>query len=362
MESADETTSSKLIQVLSRIDTTLATLDQRLQALEHSSNALPSWSSGAAAAQVGSSCGVQCTPKATEVVKHAHTGFATKHQVDPDGSTQLEEIILENGELWSLLLQISSPCLNRHLIEEHGYPEHKTFRFPLAQLLLYRNILRFIERTARLGSELRVLYSNETITSQLKQAIAEVLNCCDAHCAESADIWGANAARDLALFDELPGIFAPGTLLIESGDAGEGQIIEVSSCHTVAASEACVVEGWHFRWDGAAFSRTNMCFSVNRYGGTRPVGSLLYRPIIGSDPEKSIEVLERLIVRNRAALDTLKVLLEVEVGDYPLCKWKPPSSRGTEYGKPVNQPTPTLLPSLPILGSKNCRLSCLSYR
>ncbi|KAK4236065.1 hypothetical protein C8A03DRAFT_36047 [Achaetomium macrosporum] len=319
----------------------LATLDQRLQALEHSWKVLPAGSSSTTAAPIGNSNGLQLTPQIPEAVKHMHIGFATKQEVNPDGSTQLQQIIVEKGELLSLLLQISSPCLNRHQIEKDTIPGHKTSRLPFIELFSYRNILRFVEWTGRLDNGLRALYFSQTFTTQLSQDIAELLNYLDAHCEESAHIWGVNAARGLVLFDDLPGIFSPGTLLIESGDAGQEQVIEVFSCHTVSASstsEACVVEGWHFRWDGTAFSRTSIRFSVNRYGGARPIDGLFYRPIIGSDPDETIELQQQLIVRNRTALNSLKGLSEVEVGDYPFCIWKSSSASGMDHRKPVSRP------------------------
>jgi hypothetical protein len=91
----------------------------------------------------------------------------------------------------------------------------------------------------------------------------------------------------------------------------------VSSCHMVPDG-ACVVDVWHFRWDGRAFSRASSRFEVDRYTGTRPINGLMYPPLVRP---RSKSPLSHLLSRNGANLKSLSEILQVKPGDYPLCIW-----------------------------------------
>ncbi|SPQ20266.1 cea8a281-c326-4456-afdf-3a16c39a6fcc [Thermothielavioides terrestris] len=137
MSQPGEAASSKLIVVLSRIETTLEALDSRLQALENSWPTLTNGANGVETSSDTNSARIKWT---------THTGFVTKHRVNPDGKKELQEIVVEKGELLALLARVSSPCLNRDrdwlLIDrERG---QKSFSFPFTELRAYRDVLRFI--------------------------------------------------------------------------------------------------------------------------------------------------------------------------------------------------------------------------
>ncbi len=316
METRDETTAaSKLIDVLSRIDTTLETLDRRLQALEHS------WQTAAPA------------PDADRVELTDHVGFATKVKVGTNGSRQVHEITIGQPDFLSLLLEASSPCLNRHRDADIRHPEPKTFTRPFTELLCYRDILRFaIDQCAQPDNELRELFSQHLFTIEQKSAAGALLSHLEDQCKQLIERRDANLSRGVILFDDLPSLYSPGSLLIAPGESGAEQVVEVSSCDVLpgsTTSEVCVVEVWYFRWDGQAFSRASDRFQLDRYVGTRPIGGLAYRPLIEADLNTSITELEKLHLRNHGNLGALKGIFDVDIGDYPVCPWISPSPKGS---------------------------------
>lgn len=248
------------------------------------------------------------------------------HELGPDGNKRekLLEIIVQKGELLSLLLRISSPCLNRHGPETTDV-NRKVFKCPLIELHPYRDILRLLlEKPSLRDKVVDALFPELSLTTELETGITELLGLCDSSERDR------NTARGVALFDDLPTLFPPGTLLIGPGEAGTEQVVEVSSCDM--ASEACAVEGWHFRWEGKAFSRTSCRFVIDRYSGTRPIDGFPYRPLIGLDAVRCVGRLQQLIERNRANLGILRdVSEEVDFGDYPVCGLSPRPLMGTEY-------------------------------
>ncbi|KAH6632198.1 hypothetical protein F5144DRAFT_593009 [Chaetomium tenue] len=329
MIDSDETTASKLIEVLSRIDTTLGTLDRRLQILEKS------WPP----AQTGAIIPV-AVPDANRALKTEHSGFVTKSKTDLDGSSHLQEIIVEDSDLLALLLCASSPCLNRQQTRQATSIGHRTFTYPFTDLLSYRDVLKFlIHESEEPDSELRSLYADHeashALTPRLKIQTADLLACCDGQCRTLVRSRDANIARGVVLFDDLPTIFSPGMLLVGPGGEGLEQVVEVSSCDMItgtATTEACVVQVWHFRWDGKGFSRTSSRFELGRYSGARPIKGFPYYPVIGLDTEQSVARLGELVARNKKHLALLQEISEVEVGDYPLCVWESEFSDGFRRG------------------------------
>jgi hypothetical protein len=186
------------------------------------------------------------------------------------------------------------------------------------------------------------LYSDheakDVLTPLLKSETADLLACCDEQCKALVSGRDDNIARGVVLFDDLPTLFSPGMLLVGSGGEGLEQVVEVSSCDIItgiATAEACVVQVWHFRWDGKGFSRTSSHFELSRYSGTRPIKGFPYHPIIGLDAGQSVTRLSELIARNTTNLASLQEISKVEVGDYPLCTWEFKFSDGFRHGSKV---------------------------
>ncbi|KAK4040152.1 hypothetical protein C8A01DRAFT_15915 [Parachaetomium inaequale] len=311
---ANHTATSKLIEVLGRIDTTLEGLDRRLQALERS------WQ------PPGGTDG----PQPGAVSDHVKTFYRgprliLRYEAHQEELGQLQEITIEKGDLLALLEQIVSPCLNRYQ-DRQPTLVRKTISYPFTEILSYRGVLDFVlDKSEQSDNQLGTLFFDQPFTSQLSDDIRGLLDCFKESrvpCAERRD---ANATRGVVLFDDLPALFAPGALLLGTDEALSGQVVEVSSCEIVAVSagsEACVVEVWHFRWDGLAFSRTSSRFQLDRYGGTRRIKELPYRPVIDLGVEESARVLDSLLLRNKTNLEAFgSFLTTVQVGDYPLCCW-----------------------------------------
>ena len=326
MGSSDETATSKLIEVLGRIDTTLEALDRRLQALEHSRQPLPVGVS--ASALVGG-------PKRTQTIRQ--DPLVLKYEVDQNEELRLQDLTIEDGDLLTLLSRVASPCLNRH--EGQATAERKTISYPFTELLSYRDVLELIIQEAErgLGNELGSLFSRQPLAEELRHNVKRLLACLAESGRPDLERRDANLSRGVVLFDDLPTLFSPGTFLIRD-EAGVDQVVEVSSCDIVAASatsETCVVETWHLRWDGSALSRTSSSFQLARYTGTRPINGLLYRPIIGPGVKESASDLESLLTSNKRNIEVLKELVKVEVGDYPVCDLFTPSVRGRADGPVV---------------------------
>jgi hypothetical protein len=324
MAASDEFASSRLIEVLGRIDTTLGTLDRRLQALEQSSQ--PPQPPALA------------NPDNLESTKHED--FVATRKLSPDGSRQLQEIRFNGmSDVLTLLSLVASPCLDRHQDWQHTNPSNRIFTYPFTKLLSYRDILRFvIGESVPPRHHLRTLFSHETLTARVRTEAAELLDLFEEDFEPLTWRRDANADRGVILFDHLPSLFSPGMLLLGPGEEGLEQVVEVSSCDMVstsATSEACVVEYWHFRWDGEGFSRTSGRFDLNCYSGTRPIKGFPYRSIIGPDLQQSITQLEQLLSRNRENLTLLKEISKVEIGDYPFCGWFSELSHGYHRGTRV---------------------------
>jgi hypothetical protein len=332
MAVSDETAASKLIEVLSRIDTTLGALDRRLQILERS------WPLAQAGALVPGAAADENRVQTTE-----HGGFVAEYKPDLDGLSRLHQIIVTDNDLLTLLLRISSPCLDRHQTRQAANNGHRFYSYPFTELLSYRDIIKFlIHESKEPDSKLRSLYSgheaNDVLTPRFRTETAELLACFDKQCKALVESRDENIARGVVLFDDLPTLFSPGVLLVGPGGEGLGQVVEVSSCDMttgIAATEACVVQVWHFRWDGKGFSRTSRHFELSRYSGTRPIKGFLYHPIIGLDAEQSATRLKELIARNTTNLASLQEISKVEVGDYPLCIWESKFSDGFRHGSKV---------------------------
>ncbi|AEO66502.1 uncharacterized protein THITE_2154552 [Thermothielavioides terrestris NRRL 8126] len=321
-----EAASSKLIVVLSRIETTLEALDSRLQALENSWPTLTNGANGVETSSDTNSARIKWT---------THTGFVTKHRVNPDGKKELQEIVVEKGELLALLARVSSPCLNRDrdwlLIDrERG---QKSFSFPFTELRAYRDVLRFISgETGPVDDELRAVFSAQPFSVQLQRGITDLLDCLN----ELSDLnWARDAkfVRNSVLFDDLPTILSPGMLLLGTSEQDAQQVVEVSACEMVSVSptsRSLVIDCWHFRWNGSSFSRTSCRFVLERFSGTMPVDRLPYRPLLSMDFGKSIAELKHLMERNRAHLEVLNNISKTENGDYPLCNWFPGAENDAE--------------------------------
>lgn len=293
MDLADAEASSKFLNVLNNLDARLETLNQRLQAIEH--------------------------PKPRHKTVRHH-GFSLEYTVDPNGLKQLEEIIVEDGDLLALLRNLSSPCLGRHQ-PSNSHPERKGFTCPFLRFLPYRDHLLLALKVFK-NNDKRTTgspFSLEQLTGQLAKNIEELLSCLETESTWIAKRRNANAAQGVVLFNDLPSLYAPGMLLI-APRATDEQIVEVSSCD-LAEGGTCVIEVWHFRWDGRAFAPTSSRFEVARYPGTRHIHQLLYRPVIWLDFEQSMLKVERILSRNRSNLGTLKEMLEVKPGDSPVCDW-----------------------------------------
>lgn len=324
MGSSDETTTSKLIEVLSRIDTTLEALDRRLQALEHSRQ--PSLA-GLSAPALGGDL------KRVQTIRQ--DPLVWKYEVGQDEIPRLQDLTIENGDLLTLLSRIGSPCLNRYQAEATN--ERRTFSYPFTELLSYRDALKLLiqESEQRSVNDLGKIFGPQPMAEKLTDDITRLLACLAESHIPGVERRDSNFSRGVVLFDDLLTLFSPGTLLIGTDKAGVEQVVEVSSCDIVAAStasEACVVEIWHFRWDGSAFSRASSRFQLERYSGTWPINGLLYRPVLRLSEEDSASELESLLIRNQTNINTMKQLLKIEVGDYPVCYWPTPTYRGREIG------------------------------
>jgi hypothetical protein len=333
MSQPGEAASSKLIVVLSRIETTLEALDSRLQALENSWPTLTNGANGVETSSDTNSARIKWT---------THTGFVTKHRVNPDGKKELQEIVVEKGELLALLARVSSPCLNRDrdwlLIDrERG---QKSFSFPFTELRAYRDVLRFISgETGPVDDELRAVFSAQPFSVQLQRGITDLLDCLN----ELSDLnWARDAkfVRNSVLFDDLPTILSPGMLLLGTSEQDAQQVVEVSACEMVSVSptsRSLVIDCWHFRWNGSSFSRTSCRFVLERFSGTMPVDRLPYRPLLSMDFGKSIAELKHLMERNRAHLEVLNNISKTENGDYPLCNWFPGAENDAEQRSGVRR-------------------------
>jgi hypothetical protein len=309
---ANDTPTSALVQVLGRIDTTLEGLDRRLQVLERS------WK------PPGGSDG----PRPGAVSDHVKTlrrgpRLTLKYEADQGELGRLQEITIEQGDLLALLEQIASPCLNRDQDREPTV-EHKTISYPFTEILSYRGILDFVlNQSEQSGNQLGALFFDQPFTSQLSDDIRGLLDCFKKSRVPCAQRRDANATRGIVKFDDLPALFAPGVLLLQTEEGLSGQVVEVSSCEIVAVpggSEACVVEAWHFRWDGLAFSRTSSRFQLDRYSGIRRIKELPCRPVVDLGVEESARALDSLLLRNKTSLEAFgSFLATVQAGDYPLC-------------------------------------------
>lgn len=332
MAASDETAASKLIEVLSRIDTTLGALDRRLQALERS------WPPAQAGAIVPVTAADASPLRITD-----HGCFVAEYKPDTDGVSLLQQIVVVDNDLLALLRRTSSPCLDRHQDRQATNNGYEIFAYPFTELLSYRDILKFLIHESKApGSEFRSLYSdheaNDVLTPRLRTDTAELLACCDKQCKALVGGRDDNIARGVVFFDDLPTLFSPGMLLVGPGGEGLEQVVEVSSCDMttgIAGTEACVVQVWHFRWDGKGFSRTSNHFELGRYSGTRPIKAFPYHPIIGLDAEQSVIRLRELIARNTTNLASLQEISKVDVGDYPLCIWESKFSDGFRHGSKV---------------------------
>ena len=291
MGPANGSASSKLIEVLDKLDARLETLNQRLQSLEHQ--------------QADSNGGATIR----------HQGFSIKHKINPDGSTQLQQITLKKGRLLKAVQQLSSPCVGRHLPSKDA-PKRKEFSYPFTDLLPYGDYLRLAVDAFESPEATRFgfVFPPHAFTDRLAVDIRRLLSCIDNSSATAVKRRDENLARGVVLFDDLPSLYAPGT----AHHGPKGQIVEVSSCHMVPDG-GCVVDVWHFRWDGRAFFRARSHFEVDRYTGTRPINGLRYPPLVRPRPKA---LLSHLLSRNAANLKSLSEILQVKPGDYPLCIWR----------------------------------------
>ena len=295
MDLANDETSSKLLEVLNKLDARLETLDKRLQALEHPDPATDR----------------------TETV--SHHGFRLKYKVEPGGSRKPLELTLEEGDPLEVVRQISSPCLGRHRLP-NPTSGPRVFSYPFADLLPYWDCLRFAAEVFDShgdgdgdGDGIGSLFLHRASTSQLADDIRTLLSCLENARSSTRKESDENHARGVVLFDDLPVLYAPG-IMLESG----GSIVEVSSC-SLAAGGPCVVNTWHFRWNGQAFSRTSRTFEVDRYTGTLPVYGLEYRPVISS---RTVGSASQLLSRNKSSLEAFMEIVQTKPGDYPLCFWR----------------------------------------
>ncbi|KAK4104230.1 hypothetical protein N658DRAFT_466275 [Parathielavia hyrcaniae] len=321
MAHSEEATLSKLLEVLSRIDIRLEALDQRFQAFEHSRHHLE----GSDPADNELLRGIT-----RAVPGDLGQSLAAVYKLGADGkpTDKLLGFVVEDGDLLSLLLQISSPCLSRH-VPEFTDPDRKVFKYPFTELRPYLDILEYLfGKPGPVDKVIAALVPELSPTIKLEDGIANLLHLCRASWPQVLER-DSNVARGIVSFTDLPNLYPPGMLLIGSGEADEQQVVEVSLCDM--SSEACVVEAWHFRWDGKAFSRTSCRFHIDHYSGTRPINRLPFHPLIGLGAVKSVGRLEQLMDRNRTNLDTLRLLSQVEFGDYPLCSWSSRPVKGMEY-------------------------------
>jgi hypothetical protein len=334
MDARDDNAASKLIDVLKRIDTTLETLDRRLQSLENATQTAPP------------GIGFTSAPNADRVELTNHVGFTIKHKVGPWGSNEVHEITVENREFLCLLSEASSPCLNRHRDAQTEQLESKSFPRPFTELLSYRDVLKFaINPCSQPDNELPNLLSHRLLTADQRGAAAELLRCLDDQCKTLFGRRDANLSRGVVLYDDLPSLYAPGSLLVAPGESGLDRVVEVSSCDMLtgpATSEACVVQVWYFRWDGRAFSRASERFLLGRYTGTRPINGLPYRPLFSPDLESSATKLKELHSRNHANITALEEILDAEIEDYPCCSWTalPRRASGTVSPTRLVKPCP----------------------
>jgi hypothetical protein len=328
MDTRDETAAAKLIEVLSRIDITLETLDRRLQALEHASQTAPPGFSSTSA------------PDADRIEVAKYLGFSTKHKVGPYESNEVHEITVESREFLSVLSEVSSPCLNRHRDAQTEHAEPKTFTRPFTELLCYRDALKFaIDQRAQPDNELRNLFSQQLLNCQQRSVTIAVLNGLEDQCKSLIERRDADLSRGVVLYDDLPTLYSPGSLLLAPGEAGHERVVEVSSCDMLASSATsgvCVVQVWYFKWDGKAFSRESDRFDMARYTGTRPIHGLPYRPLVGTHPATPSKELQRLHSRNQENMRRFGAILDADTGDHPVCLWAATSStvRPTHPTKP----------------------------
>ncbi|KAG7287497.1 hypothetical protein NEMBOFW57_007009 [Staphylotrichum longicolle] len=209
MDSSDETTTSKLIEVLSRIDTTLEALDRRLQALENSRQPSPAALSGPA---LGGGL------KRVQTIRQ--DPLVLKYEVGQDEAPRLKDLTIENGDLLTLLSRIASPCLNRSQAE--ATTERRTFSYPFTELLSYRDVLKLLlqESEQRPGSDLGKIFGPQPLTEKLTDDITKLLACLKESDIPDVERRDSNVSRRVVLFDDLPTLFSPGSLLIGKDRAG----------------------------------------------------------------------------------------------------------------------------------------------
>ncbi len=312
---ADDTSTSKLIEVLGRIDTTLAALDRRLQAPEqHSLQPTPA-------------AGANSTASPSNRVKTRRQGPLTlTYEADDGQSGPLREFTIKYSNLLYLLEQIGSTCLNRRYHGCLNLPRHKTFGYPFTELLPYRGILNLLASKSGPPDNELGIFIDVPVTSELRDNIRALLDCFDQPFVSWAlefENWGV--AKGVISFEELPAVFGPGTLHLATENHFAGQVVEVSSCEIVATSggpESCVVDVWYFRWDGQAFARTSFRFQLDRYRGKQPIRWLPFRPLLELGLDDPTLKLDSLLLRNKENLEVLgSYFAKVEPGDYPLCFW-----------------------------------------
>ncbi|KIX03687.1 uncharacterized protein Z518_07240 [Rhinocladiella mackenziei CBS 650.93] len=305
MGSTDESTSSKILAVLCQINARLEEMDRRLQFVQPS---LPSLSQFSAATD---------DKGEIPISESKFRSFTTKQKVYPDGQVHLQEISIFGPDLLALLQGMSNPCPN---LDDDT--RQKKCMFPFADLVAHWDALSLLcKESTQTEPQFRSIVCPRNLRVDLREDISELLHCIEfaANCRSCIGERCANAERGLVRFEHLPSLFAPGALLSSAADADDQQVVEVLSCDTDSTSSSlrhCLVEYWHFRWTGEAFTKIGGRFQIEHYTGTKRIDGLPFRPLINSDA--SLADLKQAISKSELSLEVFKKLKNTAKGDYPL--------------------------------------------
>ncbi|KXX81511.1 Lon protease [Madurella mycetomatis] len=324
-----ETPSLKILEVLRQIKTQLDEFDQRLRNVEVTVKPSTVTSTGSTEAAV------------TKITTKEFRSFRTKIELRSSGEEYLQEIYIFGRDLLALLRGISGLCLDAGK-DTGGDDQSLSFASPFADLMCHFEMLSLVcDEGFREEREFQDLFTGVTWTIDLTNDISQLFRCletagdCRAYVTKRRNY----VSKGAVLFEHLPGLFGPGTLLINSEDAEDGQVVEVSSCECVStylSTSHCVVEYWHFKWNGEAFVRVGGSFQVDRFPGTKPISGLPFRPLVVSEPQNSISNLRAAILKSRHILCFFERVCEIERGEFPTWHYAGASSTARGFGTHEN--------------------------
>jgi hypothetical protein len=252
-------------------------------------------------------------------------------------SKKMAEIELDiDSELRHFLNKLSCPC--PHITDSEKDPEYlfyklitlcstmedlmwEKYKIPLS--LEYGSIDMEHEWPKSLETEylglledvflsLKLGYS---VLDDIRELIARLSACDDSGHYRDRDIIKKTG---LARFDQLPGLFTPGTLLMSQGRPGREQYAAVSMCELVSGyseSDIYRVDYWHFRWTEKGLCRVCESFEIQQYTGKRHISQLIWRPLID---RLSAEPIREAVERGKRSLAVLRSFPVADEGDYPL--------------------------------------------